>query len=191
MRASAASNCPTSGSSDRMRSSFSAWLSLLTSIPCDTEGLNRVARDRVNHVLAVRQPPTPRRPTGPWRYRGEQLRSTTFINVYDYEGVHPFSDADVYVVSPDLKIGLNLSPLYIWGLDVVGGDRDLYEFDTVKKEAFGFRAIQFRRERLVERGGELHEVWEILNRMRENDLETKTSEGSILRSHSLDTTEAD
>ena len=49
IRASAASNCPTSGSSDRMRSSFSAWLSLLRSIPCVTQSLNRVARHRVNH----------------------------------------------------------------------------------------------------------------------------------------------
>ena len=55
MRASAASNCPTSGSSDRMRASFSATVSLLRSISGVTRSLNRAARDRVNHHSTVRQ----------------------------------------------------------------------------------------------------------------------------------------
>ena len=93
MRASAASNCPTNGSSDRMRSSFSAWLSLLRSIPCVTQSLNRVARDRVNHDLAVRQPPTPRRPGAPSRYQGEQLHrvregSTTIARRRNTRRIH-------------------------------------------------------------------------------------------------------
>ena len=49
MRASAACNCPTSGSSDRMSPSFSATVSLLRSISGGTQSLNQVARDRVNH----------------------------------------------------------------------------------------------------------------------------------------------
>src|SRR4051812_5022900 len=57
IRAKAASNRPTSGSSERMRSSFSAWLSVPRSIPCVTQSLNRVARDRVNHHFVARRKP--------------------------------------------------------------------------------------------------------------------------------------
>jgi len=53
IRTSAASNCPTSGSSDRMRASFSATVSLLRSISGVTRSLNRVARDHVNYHHAV------------------------------------------------------------------------------------------------------------------------------------------
>ena len=50
IRASAASNWSTS---DRMSSSFPAWLSVLRSISCVTQSLNRAARDRVNHHWAA------------------------------------------------------------------------------------------------------------------------------------------
>ncbi len=51
IRASAASNWPTSGSSERIRASFSATVSLLRSISGVTPTLNRIARDRVNHFV--------------------------------------------------------------------------------------------------------------------------------------------
>src|SRR6476620_1969750 len=63
MRASAASNCPTNGSSDRISSSFAAAVNLLRSTSGVTGSLNRVARDHVNHDRAARQPPTSRRPS--------------------------------------------------------------------------------------------------------------------------------
>jgi hypothetical protein len=55
IRASAASNRSTS---DRMSSSFPAWLSVLRSISCVTQSLNRAARDRVNRHWAA-APATP------------------------------------------------------------------------------------------------------------------------------------
>jgi len=71
IRARAACNWPTSGSSERISASFSAMVSLLRSISGGTPMLKRAAHDRVNHVRD--QPsadPTRRR-----RYPGEQLRS--------------------------------------------------------------------------------------------------------------------
>ena len=73
MRAWAASNCPTSGSSDRMRASFSATVSLLRSISGVTRSLNRVARGHVNHHFQARQPSTQPAPAGLTPYPGEQL----------------------------------------------------------------------------------------------------------------------
>ncbi len=68
-----AANCPTSGSSARIRSSFSATVSLLRSISGVTGSLNRGARDRVNHHLTAPQTPTIHPPTWPSCYPGEQL----------------------------------------------------------------------------------------------------------------------
>ena len=57
-----------------MSSSFSAWLSVLRSMPCVTQSLNRVARDRVNHHLAHAPRRLPRQVT---RYQGEQLQNNS------------------------------------------------------------------------------------------------------------------
>ena len=73
IRANAACNCPTKGSSDRMRASFSATVSLLRSISGGTQSLNRVARDHVNHLFARAQPQRVR------RYPGEQLRPLSYV----------------------------------------------------------------------------------------------------------------
>ena len=60
MRARAASSCPTTGNSERISASFSAWLSVLRSVSSVTPMLNRVARDRVNHHSQHAKPePTP------------------------------------------------------------------------------------------------------------------------------------
>src|ERR1700691_4009007 len=78
MRARAASNCPTS---DRMSSSFSAWLSALRSIFGVTQSLNRAHRDRVNHHSAA----TPQRIITPGYHPGEQL---LYCSRYDFEERH-------------------------------------------------------------------------------------------------------
>src|ERR1700712_5459503 len=75
IRASAATNRPINGNSERISASFSATVSLLRSISGATPMLNRVARDRVNHLrdhLSADPPGTP-------PYRGEQLHSFGFI----------------------------------------------------------------------------------------------------------------
>ena len=74
MRASAACNCPTSGSSDRMSPSFSATVSLLRSISGGTQSLNRVARDRVNHFRD--------------HQRRRQTRTSGATRVSNYEILH-------------------------------------------------------------------------------------------------------
>jgi hypothetical protein len=56
IRARAASSCPTNGNSERISASFSAWLNVLRSVSGVTPMLNQVARDRVNHDPAARQP---------------------------------------------------------------------------------------------------------------------------------------
>ena len=89
--------------------------------------------------------------------------------VREYEGAEAFSDADVHLVNPKEGAAINLSPLFLWGLNTLFSDNDpdLYEFDGYKDGTFVFKAVQFRPEISVT--PDLKNVWETLQGLRERD----------------------
>jgi hypothetical protein len=104
-------------------------------------------------------------------FRNLSGASQTFINVLEYEGSHPFADSDVFIVNAKSGTALNLSPLFLWGLNrhTVDEEPELFEFDSVKNDNFSFRAIQFRTERIVDEKSAFNEIWAKLRQMREKD----------------------
>ena len=98
--------------------------------------------------------------------------SQTFVKIYEYEGSEPFSAENVYVVDPSGGQALCLSPLYYWGLgsDAAGQMiSDLYEFDTVAKDSFGYKTVQSGPELAVTADGMLSSVFAELTKMRVDD----------------------
>jgi len=106
--------------------------------------------------------------------------SRTFINVIEYEGTVPFSDAEVFVIDTNNGAALPLSPLYWWGLAPShNSEPDLYEFDTMKGDDFVYRSIQAGDELRVSGGGEFSEIHSQLRRMKEKDRPVKLIEGLV------------
>ena len=110
-------------------------------------------------------------------FRSLQGASKTFTKVFEYEGRHPFAESDVYLVHPGKGVAICLSPLYVWNLDVLGPDVDLYEYDNARKDVFSFRAIQFRKAVQVEQGGALSEVWGGVAQLRSADVPQQALDG--------------
>jgi molecular chaperone DnaK (HSP70) len=114
-------------------------------------------------------------------FRNLQGASQTFIHVLEYEGAHPFNDAEVFVVNSKAGLAINLSPLYLWGLNRknYNEEPELFEFDSMKGNQFAYRGIQSRAELLISEESDFSEVWTILSRMREQD--QSSPEASELR----------
>ena len=135
IRASAASNRSTS---DRMSSSFSAWLSLLRSISCVTHSLNRAARDRVNHHCAAA-------PATPGYHPAEQLRRLSLTqgnrdSIFTVPGVgyrfatkpRPGSlPADSRIAPPVELVPANPSNLPQLSNALIGRERDVAEIEAL------------------------------------------------------------
>jgi hypothetical protein len=112
--------------------------------------------------------------TGQFRgtFRSIMGSSQTFIHACPYEGAYAFSDTDVFIVDMKKGTAINLSPLFIWGLNTEfdeSGDPDLYEFDSVKNAEFSFKAVQHRAEQVFRADGALGEIWSKLKAMRDTD----------------------
>jgi hypothetical protein len=120
-------------------------------------------------------------------FRNLRGASQTFINVLEYEGSHPFADSDVFVVNPKAGTALNLSPLFLWGLNRTTSyeDPELFEFDSVKSDQFAFKAVQFRAERMVDEKSAFSEIWTTLRQMREQDQNSPEIQHLTFKSFSL------
>jgi hypothetical protein len=116
-------------------------------------------------------------------FRSFKGASRTFITVYEYEGASSFSDADMYPIEPAQRLGICLSPLYVWSLGSPDDELDLFEFDSPRKNTFSFKAVQFRGEQLIGRDSSYQEIWENLNQMRERDIPSSLSEALALKTH--------
>jgi hypothetical protein len=71
-------------------------------------------------------------------FRSLRGASQTFIHVFEYEGPCAFSDAEVFAVDPKSGVVLNLSPLFLWGLNMGAanpGEPELY--DSIMKAQLG------------------------------------------------------
>ena len=109
--------------------------------------------------------------------------SQTFINVLEYEGPVSFGSGDVYIAHVANGVALDLSPLYLWGLNTIGGqnvEADLFEFDTVRKGEFGFRSVQSGSVVNLDENGVFREVWQHLKSMREREQSKQKSTGLSL-----------
>jgi hypothetical protein len=151
---------------------------------------NHVAKLFADCFFGVFESVTPKRFSS-GRFQGifRNLRgaSQTFINVLEYEGSHPFADSDVFVVNPKAGTALNLSPLFLWGLNRTTSyeDPELFEFDSVKSDQFAFKAVQFRAERMVDEKSAFSEIWTTLRQMREQDQNSPEIQHLTFKSFSL------
>jgi hypothetical protein len=120
-------------------------------------------------------------------FRNLSGASQTFINVLEYEGSQPFADSDVFIVNPKAGTALNLSPLFLWGLNrpALYEEPELFQFDSVKNDEFAFKAVQFRTERMVEEKSAFNEIWVKLRQMREQDQSAPEILSLSFRSFSL------
>lgn len=138
---------------------------------------NSIARLFSDWDFGVFESVTPKR-FASGRFQGifRQLRGPgqTFIDVQEYEGPQPFTDSDVFLVSRKAGQALNLSPLFLWGLNIQQSDQDpeLFEFDSIKNGQFAFKAVQLRPEYMVQQQSRLQEVWDRLTILREQDQNT-------------------
>ncbi|MDX8449505.1 Hsp70 family protein [Mesorhizobium captivum] len=99
-----------------------------------------------------------------------------FVELYRYVGKFSFARNQVLIVNTASKTALDVSPLYIWGLNSLSGDNkpaDLYMFDGVKPNGYVYNAVQDRAEVAVEMGDPLGSLWELLNDFRTRDSETE------------------
>ncbi|MVT68475.1 molecular chaperone [Bradyrhizobium pachyrhizi] len=135
---------------------------------------NAVAKIFVDWQFGVFEAVTPKRfATNKFHgiFRTLSGASQTFINVLEYEGSQPFADSDVFIVNSKEGTALNLSPLFVWGLNRLSTEEEpeLFEFDSEKANQFAFKAIQFRAEQIVGEKSPAHEIWIRLRQMREQD----------------------
>jgi hypothetical protein len=120
-------------------------------------------------------------------FRSLSGSAAPFIEVWAYEGGVPFSDADVFLVHPEKRTGLNLAPLYFWGLEPLrpGRDADLYEYDNERTGLFCYKAVQLREEFRVSESGDLSEVWAQIADLRKKDVSAAYLTDLSLASHSF------
>jgi hypothetical protein len=93
---------------------------------------NHIAKMLTDRVFGVFEGVTPKKfASGKFRgiFRKLQGSSQPFIRVLEYQGPIAFSDASVFIIDPTNGTALDLSPLYLWGLNGPDEDPDLFEFD--------------------------------------------------------------
>lgn len=136
---------------------------------------NALLRILSNRMFGVFEAVTPKRfATGRFQgiFRSLTGPSQTFINVLEYEGPLPFADSDVFIIDPLVGTAVNLSPLFLWGLNRIDSHDDspeLFEYDSVKNDQFAYKAIQFRTEQMIGKDTPFSEIWMRLKQMRERD----------------------
>jgi hypothetical protein len=97
-----------------------------------------------------------------------------FVELYRYTGSYSFAKNQILLIDTAKSAAIDLNPLYIWGLNSLAGDNkpaDLYMFDGVKGKGYAYNAVQDRTEVGVEAGDLLGSLWELLNDLRNRDLE--------------------
>lgn len=100
-----------------------------------------------------------------------------FVELYNYKGSHSFSRNRIYIVDTSTSRAIDMTPLYLWGINSLQGDsypNDLYMFDSSKgsadKTTYFYNAVQERDEIFVTKDGPLAELWPLVQRAREEDL---------------------
>jgi hypothetical protein len=144
---------------------------------------NYVAKMLSGGVFGIFENVTPKK-FSPGRFRGlfRDLHGSSqpFIRVLQYEGTTPFSDADVFWACPSAGVALNLSPMYLWGLNNFRNpdeDSDLYEYDNCTKDKYSYKAIQVRESAFIDGNGDLGQLWQALMKMRIEDPYIPMAEG--------------
>jgi hypothetical protein len=107
-------------------------------------------------------------------FRATRGSNRPFVDLYVYAGEYAFSSESVYVVNLSAGTALNLSPLVFWDLDgkgESGGEPDMFFYDTSreKQQSYGYKAVMLRDELRIEGSGDLRDVVQELQRMREDD----------------------
>jgi hypothetical protein len=98
--------------------------------------------------------------------------SQVFIKIMEYQGASVFPNEDVYLVNAKDGTALNISPLYMWGLEQAIGSRnenDLFEYDSTKQGKHIFQSIQSGVVVEMDDQQAFGEIFEMLCRMREKE----------------------
>lgn len=95
-----------------------------------------------------------------------------FMTTLAYEGAHSFSDAQAFIYDQTSEKLFSLEPLFLWyddQFEAASDSRDLYVFDTLKKDIFEYKKISQRKTLEVDNGGELSELYNLLQVMLQED----------------------
>ncbi|WJI73931.1 MULTISPECIES: hypothetical protein [unclassified Mesorhizobium] len=113
-------------------------------------------------------------------FRNLRGANEPFVDLYNYRGGLSFSKDQILLIDAGSGTALDMSPLYIWGLNSFSGDGkppDLYMFDSVKAENYAFNAVQERPEIIVSADGNLAALWALVKGCRSQDKESRISHG--------------
>jgi len=108
--------------------------------------------------------------------------SPQFVEGYQYKGPHAFSDMEVFVIDPGAGRAIQLTPLYFW-LSGAGasGDSQFYSFDIDRAQGYAFKATDIAREVLVDGGGDLGPLFDLMASLRVGDGDWPILEGLSLQ----------
>jgi hypothetical protein len=114
-------------------------------------------------------------------FRNLRGANEPFVDLYNYRGGLSFSKDQILLIDVVTGTALEMSPLYIWGLNSLSGDgkpADLYMLDSVKATGdYAFNAVQERPEIIVNADGNLAALWALVKGCRSQDKEAKTAHG--------------
>ena len=100
--------------------------------------------------------------------------SQPFVDLLDYTGDFSFHQNQVILISMTTNVAIDMTPLYVWGINLLAGDThpaDLYMFDSQRGGDFVFNAVQERSEVVLNEGGSLSDLWALTKGCREHDQE--------------------
>jgi hypothetical protein len=112
-------------------------------------------------------------------FRSARGHSSSFNDIYTFEGPESFPQEFVFMFDLDTKIGFHLSPLFVRGLEGTNGLReepDFYMFDIARNGGYGFKAITEREGVTItkEGGGDLYDY---VARLMASDPKSETISG--------------
>lgn len=105
-------------------------------------------------------------------FRSMRGASEPFVDLYAYTGAYSFSRNQVFLVDLATGSAVELTPVYVWGLNNLAGDNrpaDLFMFDSVKGTEFSYNAVQERNSIALDESGGLGQLWKLVSDLRVGD----------------------
>ena len=106
-------------------------------------------------------------------FRSIRGRSAAFNDIYFFEGPKSFPQQFVFVFNLANKTGLQLSPLFIRGLDSSSShyvEPDVFLYDLARGDDYGFKAVQEREGVQIAKEGSFAELHDAVAELAASDL---------------------
>ena len=121
------------------------------------------------------------------QFRVAQGKNPPFIHRFSYEGIHSFSEEEIFVINLSTGIGICLSPLYFWAQNVVSKRtefKQLYIYDINKMDEFSFKATDLSIPLKISSSTEYNALFDHLKIMKDSDQEIALYENINLQGSS-------